>query len=100
MLIILCGACSTPPSRIVNTQPINPTNNIIYKMITQLKQMQTDMQQMRGVIEEQSQSIVRLKKRQTNIYTDINLRLQTLTSRITPSKQVSGERASKSASQH
>lgn len=120
MVIIMCGACSGVPaskgvirpavtvakqdkssgvtsSRRVTqpTSPINPVINIIHKMRSHLTQLQNEMQQMRGVIEEQSQTIVHLKKRQNNIYKDIDLRLQKLADHIRPSKHVSGGRVSK-----
>ncbi len=56
-----------------------PSNNAMYEVLGRLEQMQIEIQQLRGVVEEQSQTIIDLKKRQSNIYSDLDLRLQELT---------------------
>ena len=56
-----------------------PSNNAMYEVLGRLEQMQLEIQQLRGVVEEQSQTIIDLKKRQSNIYSDLDLRLQELT---------------------
>lgn len=55
-----------------------PTANAIYEVLGRLEQLQIEVQQLRGVVEEQSQTILDLKKRQGNIYSDLDLRLQEL----------------------
>ena len=50
--------------------------NVIYEVLGRLEQLQLEVQQLRGMVEEQSQTIVDLKKRQGNIYSDLDLRLQ------------------------
>ncbi len=55
------------------------SNNSMYEVLSRLEQLQQEIQQLRGVVEEQSQTIIDLKKRQRNIYSDLDLRLQTLT---------------------
>jgi tol-pal system protein YbgF len=50
----------------------------MYEIIGRLEQLQQEMQQLRGVVEEQSQTIANLKKRQSNIYSDLDQRLQDL----------------------
>ncbi len=56
-----------------------PSNNAMYELLGRLEQMQVEIQQLRGIVEEQSQTIIDLKKRQSNIYSDLDLRLQELT---------------------
>lgn len=56
-----------------------PSNNSMYEVISRLEQLQQEMQELRGVVEEQSQTISDLKTRQGNIYSDLDLRLQALT---------------------
>lgn len=53
--------------------------NAMYEVLGRVEQLQMEIQQLRGVVEEQSQTIVELKKRQGNIYSDLDLRLQELT---------------------
>ena len=55
-----------------------PSANAIYEVLGRLEQLQSEVQQLRGLVEEQSQTIVDLKKRQGNIYSDLDLRLQEL----------------------
>lgn len=50
--------------------------NAMYEVLGRVEQLQMEVQQLRGVVEEQSQTIVDLKKRQGNIYSDLDLRLQ------------------------
>jgi len=56
-----------------------PAANTIYEVLGRLEQLQHEVQQLRGVVEEQSQTISDLQKRQGNIYSDLDLRLQALT---------------------
>jgi len=55
-----------------------PSNNAMYEVLGRLEQMQHELQQLRGVVEEQGQAIANLKKRQGNIYSDLDQRLQAL----------------------
>jgi len=55
-----------------------PSNHAIYEVLGRLEQLQLELQQLRGMVEEQSQTIIDLKKRQGNIYSDLDLRLQEL----------------------
>jgi len=55
-----------------------PSSNVVYEILGRLEQLQIEVQQLRGVVEEQAQTIVDLKKRQGNIYSDLDLRLQEL----------------------
>jgi len=48
------------------------------EMLGQVESLQTEIQQLRGMVEQQSHEINNLKQRQQNIYTDLNMRLQQL----------------------
>ena len=56
-----------------------PSANAMYEVLGRLEQLQHEIQQLRGVVEEQSQTIADLKKRQGNIYSDLDSRLHELT---------------------
>ena len=56
-----------------------PSANAMYEVLGRLEQLQHEVQQLRGVVEEQSQTISDLQKRQGNIYSDLDQRLQALT---------------------
>lgn len=56
-----------------------PSNNAMYEVLGRLEQLQLEVQQLRGLVEEQSQTIANLKTRQGNIYSDLDQRLQSLT---------------------
>ncbi|MEE9339926.1 MAG: tol-pal system protein YbgF [Methylococcaceae bacterium] len=53
-----------------------PSNNAMYEIFGRLEQMQLELQQLRGLVEEQSQTIRELEKRQNNIYSDLDNRMQ------------------------
>lgn len=55
------------------------SNNATYEVLLRLEQLQSELQQLRGTVEEQSQMIDDLKNRQSNIYSDLDLRIQALT---------------------
>ncbi len=55
-----------------------PSANAMYEVIGRLEQLQAEVQQLRGTVEEQSQMISDLKQRQGNIYSDLDQRLQEL----------------------
>jgi len=55
-----------------------PPANALYEVFGRLEQMQHEIQQLRGQVEEQAQLISKLKRRQGNIYSDLDLRLQEL----------------------
>ena len=56
-----------------------PSANAMYEVLGRLEQLQHEVQLLRGVVEEQSQTISDLQKRQSNIYSDLDQRLQALT---------------------
>lgn len=53
-------------------------NKSMLEMLGRVESLQTDIQQLRGQVEQQTHEIDNLKKRQQNMYTDIDLRLQQL----------------------
>jgi tol-pal system protein YbgF len=57
-------------------KPGKPANESMVEVLNRLEQMQQEMQEIRGAVEEQSQDISKLDKRQNNIYSDLDLRLQ------------------------
>jgi tol-pal system protein YbgF len=65
-----------------------PSANAMFEVLGRLEQLQLEVQQLRGVVEEQSQTIDNLKKRQGNIYSDLDLRLQEVTGVKTVSKEI------------
>ena len=75
-----------------NAQPINnagysgavqqsngPGDSAIYELLSRIEQLQSEVQQLRGVVEEQSQTIHDLERKQTNMYSDLDGRMQALT---------------------
>ncbi len=60
------------------TNTSSPSSSGMYEIIGRLEQLQLEIQQLRGVVEEQSHTIKNLKKRQSNIYSDLDQRLQDL----------------------
>ncbi|OQK18099.1 hypothetical protein AU255_09705 [Methyloprofundus sedimenti] len=55
-------------------------NQSMLEMLGRVESLQTEIQQLRGLIEQQSHEINILKQREQNIYADINIRLQQLES--------------------
>lgn len=60
-----------------------PSNNAIYEVLGRLEQLQLEVQQLRGLVEEQAHVIENLENRQSQIYTDLDQRLMNLTQRAT-----------------
>jgi tol-pal system protein YbgF len=55
-----------------------PSNQPVLQMLGRIDNLQTEVQQLRGLVEQQNHEINNLKKRQQNIYADLNARLQHL----------------------
>ena len=66
---------STYYGRSTHTAPA-PSTNAMFEVLGRLEQLQIEIQQLRGVVEEQSQTIIDLKRRQSNIYSDLEQRIQ------------------------
>jgi len=81
-LALLSGAASAalPPVVDGNSQPVlaTATSSSLLGMYKRLEQLQNDVQQMRGQLEEQTYQIENLKKRQRDLYLDTDGRLQQL----------------------
>lgn len=57
----------------------NASDNAIFEVLGRLEQLQLEVQQLRGMVEEQSQTIADLERKQTNMYSDLDERIQVLT---------------------
>lgn len=56
--------------------PVVQPNPEILDLVTRMEQMQSEVQQLRGMIEEQSQTISDLQRKQKNMYLDLDSRIQ------------------------
>jgi tol-pal system protein YbgF len=90
-LVMLLSACSSvyaelppvidhssyPPSSAAPVNPANaPSTNTLYELMGRLEQMQAEIQQLTGKVDEQAYRIDELKKHQTKMYSDFDERLQ------------------------
>ena len=77
-LPVVIDHSSYPPS----ATPVNPANspssNTLYELMGRLEQMQAEVQQLTGKVDEQAYRIDELKKHQTKMYSDFDERLQTI----------------------
>ncbi len=55
-----------------------PANGVVFELLGRIEQLQREVQELRGMVEEQGYQLSELKKRQNNIYTDLDQRLQAL----------------------
>lgn len=67
-----------PAGSKLNSAASSNSSNAMYEVLERIDQLQQEIQQLRGVAEEQSQTIDDLKKRQSNIYSDLDQRIQVL----------------------
>lgn len=56
----------------------NPQGNAVFELMSRIEQMQAEMQQLTGKLEEQANQIAELKKKQSTMYGDFDDRLQSL----------------------
>lgn len=69
----------------VGAQAVNPggvpvpVNSAVMDIESRFEQLQNEVQQLRGVVEEQSQTIADLQRKQANMYSDLDNRVQALT---------------------
>lgn len=56
----------------------SPSTNSMFDVMSRMEQIQQELQELRGVVEEQSQVIDELKNRQNKIYSDLDQRIQEL----------------------
>lgn len=59
--------------------PAAGTDSAIFEVLGRLEQLQSEVQQLRGMVEEQSQTIADLERKQKNMYSDLDDRIQMLT---------------------
>ena len=64
--------------------PVAQPNPEILDLVTRMEQMQSEVQQLRGMIEEQSQTISDLQRKQKNMYLDLDSRIQNASTAVTP----------------
>lgn len=87
--LCLCGCAMAEPDSLppvidnssypASAPPVNtaaPASNTVYEMMGRLDQLQAEVQQLTGKVEEQGNLIAELKKHQTTMYTDFDERLQ------------------------
>lgn len=58
--------------------PAAGADSAIFEMLGRLEQLQLEVQQLRGMVEEQSQTIADLERKQSNMYSDLDDRIQLL----------------------
>ncbi len=91
LLILLCAWSSVhaEPAPVVDNSvypegaaPVEvdkvPSNNALYQLMERVEQLQKELQQLTGKVDEQSNTIAELKKRQKTMYADFDERLQSL----------------------
>lgn len=54
------------------------SDNAIFEVLGRLEQLQLEVQQLRGMVEEQAQTIADLERKQGNMYSDLDERIQVL----------------------
>ncbi len=52
-----------------------PANSVVFEILGRLEQLQREVQELRGIVEEQGHQLTELKTRQNNIYTDLDQRI-------------------------
>lgn len=65
-------------------QAAGTSEGTIFEVLGRLEQLQSEVQQLRGVVEEQSQTIAELQRKQGNMYSDLDERIQLLSSANQP----------------
>jgi len=61
------------------TTVASPVGTAAYEILDRIEQLQGEIQQLRGVVEEQAQTIADLQRKQNNMYADLDGRVQALT---------------------
>lgn len=64
--------------------PAAGADSAIFEVLGRLEQLQLEVQQLRGMVEEQSQTIADLERKQSNMYSDLDDRIQLLSSQARP----------------
>ena len=88
---------SYPPSA-APAKPVNaPSTNAQYELIRRLDQLQTEIQQLTGKVDEQTYRIDELKKHQSTMYSDFDERLQSIENKASGTEQPVAESPSGAA---
>ncbi len=84
LTMFVCGGlCTGAYAQSVNTSVAPragaPADSALFEVLSRVEQLQSEVQQLRGVVEEQSQTIADLERKQRNMYSDLDGRVQALT---------------------
>jgi tol-pal system protein YbgF len=107
-LVILLFACSSvyseswalpevidnsvyPPSAVPANPPSSPSTTTLIEMMARMEQLQAEVQQLTGKVEEQAYLISELKKHQSTMYSDFDERLQNIETKGDDSSQPATE---------
>lgn len=105
MLLCICSAANAEPlppvidnsmypEGEVDVSPARPSaTNAIYEMMGRLEQLQAEVQQLTGKIEEQANLIAEMKKSQSTMYSDLDGRIQGLEKKTEAVKTPTAENA-------
>ncbi|WP_150047185.1 MULTISPECIES: tol-pal system protein YbgF [Methylomonas] len=91
-LLMLCAsigvsadACAVQPNSDAYGNSVNyaapaesASDSAVFELLGRLEQLQLEVQQLRGMVEEQAQTIADLERKQGNMYSDLDERLQLL----------------------
>ncbi|MDI1292417.1 MAG: tol-pal system protein YbgF [Methylobacter sp.] len=101
MLLCVCGAVhaeSLPPVIDNSMYPVGEVSavqpssgNGLYEMMRQLEQLQTEVRQLTGKLEEQTYLIAEMKKSQSTMYSDFDERMQSLEQKAEAVKPIADE---------
>lgn len=80
----------TPAPSTVNV-PKQPPSNTLYEIMNRLEQLQSEVQQLTGKVEEQAYENAELKKRLSTMYSDFDERMQSVESKLGGASQIETE---------
>jgi len=106
-LLMLCAgigvcadACAVQPNGDVygNSNSVNyaapaesASDSAVFELLGRLEQLQLEVQQLRGMVEEQAQTIADLERKQGNMYSDLDERLQLLSAQPASSQAIASQ---------
>jgi tol-pal system protein YbgF len=89
---------SSYPRSAAPVNPVNsPSTNTLYELMGRLEQLQAEVQQLTGKVDEQAYRIEELKKHQTTMYSDFDERLQSIENKSNGTDQPIAETPSETA---
>ncbi|MCK9396260.1 MAG: tol-pal system protein YbgF [Methylobacter sp.] len=104
LLLFVCNAASAEPSTLppvvdnsmypegeAGAAKPSPANNALYEVMRQLEQLQADVRQLTGKVEEQAYLIAEMKKSQSTMYSDFDERMQSLEKKAEGMKPATAE---------